>query len=132
MTCMKLESPNLGRMDARAPGIQAEPLPEAAASPAVAEGWRTERGEPSLAGMFASVQTAKQGSFWRKLLAFLGPGYLVAVGYMDPGNWATSLAGGSKFRHPPPSVWLLPHRIRVTHQPPVPLARRRRGLSHAV
>ena len=34
---------------------------------------------------------------WRKLLAFLGPGYLVAVGYMDPGNWATSLAGGSKF-----------------------------------
>ena len=47
--------------------------------------------------MFGSVQTAKQGSFWRKLLAFLGPGYLVAVGYMDPGNWATSLAGGSKF-----------------------------------
>ena len=44
-----------------------------------------------------SVRTAKQGSFWRKLLAFLGPGYLVAVGYMDPGNWATSLAGGSKF-----------------------------------
>ncbi|MDQ2955316.1 MAG: Nramp family divalent metal transporter, partial [Pseudomonadota bacterium] len=60
-------------------------------------GWRTERGEPSLAGMFASVRTAKQGPFWRKLLAFLGPGYLVAVGYMDPGNWATSLAGGSKF-----------------------------------
>ena len=34
---------------------------------------------------------------WRKLLAFLGPGYLVAMGYMEPGNWATSLAGGSKF-----------------------------------
>src|SRR5436189_4553065 len=47
--------------------------------------------------MFSSVPTAKQGSFWRKLVAFLGPGYLVAVGYMDPGNWATSLAGGSKF-----------------------------------
>lgn len=47
--------------------------------------------------MFATVRTAKQGPFWRKLLAFLGPGYLVAVGYMDPGNWATSLAGGSKF-----------------------------------
>ena len=47
--------------------------------------------------MFASVPTTKQGSFGRKLLAFLGPGYLVAVGYMDPGNWATSLAGGSKF-----------------------------------
>ncbi len=60
-------------------------------------GWRAVRGEPSLAGMFASVRTVSQGSFWRKLLAFLGPGYLVAVGYMDPGNWATSLAGGSKF-----------------------------------
>src|SRR3954447_6254224 len=62
-----------------------------------AKGWRGERGEPSLAGMFGSVRTAKHGPFWRKLLAFLGPGYLVAVGYMDPGNWATSLAGGSKF-----------------------------------
>ena len=37
------------------------------------------------------------GSFWRKLGAFAGPGYLVAVGYMDPGNWATDLAGGSGF-----------------------------------
>src|SRR4030088_3150766 len=36
-------------------------------------------------------------SFWRKLFAFSGPGYLVAVGYMDPGNWATGLAGGSAF-----------------------------------
>src|SRR5271154_1855963 len=62
-----------------------------------APGWRTERREPSLSDMFATVRTAKGGSFWRKLLAFLGPGYLVAVGYMDPGNWATSLAGGSKF-----------------------------------
>src|SRR5207344_1053343 len=59
--------------------------------------WRGERGTPSLADMFATVPVAKQGSFWQKLLAFLGPGYLVAVGYMDPGNWATSLAGGSKF-----------------------------------
>ena len=49
-------------------------------------GWRTPRGEPSLADMFGSIRTSKQGSFWRKLLAFLGPGYLVAVGYMDPGN----------------------------------------------
>src|SRR5204862_1015899 len=41
--------------------------------------------------------TRRRGPLWSKLLAFLGPGYLVAVGYMDPGNWATSLAGGSKF-----------------------------------
>jgi len=69
------------------------PNPAAPAAP----GWRNERGDASLADMFATVRTAGKGPFWRKLLAFLGPGYLVAVGYMDPGNWATSLAGGSKF-----------------------------------
>ena len=85
-------------MDARSADLEPDSLPEIATGvPAEASGWRGERGEPSLAGMFATVKTAKQGPFWRKLLAFLGPGYLVAVGYMDPGNWATSLAGGSKF-----------------------------------
>src|SRR6187200_2903411 len=62
-----------------------------------APGWRRERGRPSLAEVFGSIRTRPTGPYWRKLLAFLGPGYLVAVGYMDPGNWATSLAGGSKF-----------------------------------
>ena len=47
------------------------------------------------------------GSFWRKLGAFAGPGYLVAVGYMDPGNWATDLAGGSAFGYTLLSVILL-------------------------
>src|SRR5437868_13267978 len=85
-------------MDARVPDLPAETLQNGANNAARHQsGWRRERGEPSLSGMFASVRTAKQASFWRKLLAFLGPGYLVAVGYMDPGNWATSLAGGSKF-----------------------------------
>jgi len=60
-------------------------------------GWKRPRGNPSLSEVFGSIQTRPTGSFWRKLAAFLGPGYLVAVGYMDPGNWATSLAGGSKF-----------------------------------
>src|SRR5919202_1652271 len=60
-------------------------------------GWKRKRGAPSLAEVFGSIATRPSGSFWRKLLAFLGPGYLVAVGYMDPGNWATSLAGGSAF-----------------------------------
>ena len=60
-------------------------------------GWKRPRGTPSLAEVFGSIRTRPTGSFWRKLAAFLGPGYLVAVGYMDPGNWATSLAGGSKF-----------------------------------
>src|SRR5580693_2537900 len=85
-------------MDARTPDLASESPPTAVASAGLdAPGWRGERGEPSLSGMFGSVRTAKQGSFWRKLLAFLGPGYLIAVGYMDPGNWATSLAGGSRF-----------------------------------
>ena len=85
-------------MDARSPDLPSDSLPKLASSPPRdGSGWRTERGTPSLADMFGSVRTAKGGSFWRKLLAFLGPGYLVAVGYMDPGNWATSLAGGSSF-----------------------------------
>ena len=60
-------------------------------------GWNRPRGTPSLSEVFGSIRTRPTGSFWQKLVAFLGPGYLVAVGYMDPGNWATSLAGGSKF-----------------------------------
>src|SRR2546423_2683220 len=60
-------------------------------------GWKRPRGTPSLSEVFGSIRTRPTGSFWHKLVAFLGPGYLVAVGYMDPGNWATSLAGGSKF-----------------------------------
>src|SRR5215212_9355811 len=59
--------------------------------------WRRERGDPSLSDVHRSIAVAADSSPWRKLTAFLGPGYLVAVGYMDPGNWATSLAGGSKF-----------------------------------
>src|SRR5258707_5344180 len=99
-------------MDAQSPDLSADSPSKAAPSPVPdGSGWRAERGEPSLAGMFASVRTAKQGPFWRKLLAFLGPGYLVAVGYMDPGNWATSLAGGSQICAAPPTVALLfqPH-----------------------
>jgi manganese transport protein len=52
---------------------------------------------PSLPESFRSVAVPRSGGFWRKMLAFAGPGYLVAVGYMDPGNWATDLAGGSRF-----------------------------------
>src|SRR3954449_3323471 len=66
-------------------------------SPVRESGWNRPRGTPSLSEVFGSIATRPQGPLWRKLLAFLGPGYLVAVGYMDPGNWETSLAGGSKF-----------------------------------
>ncbi len=59
-------------------------------------GWRRTRGEASLADVHGTIGRTGRSPF-RRALAFLGPGYLVAVGYMDPGNWATSLAGGSKF-----------------------------------
>src|SRR5262245_44593056 len=59
--------------------------------------WRKERGDPSLSEVYRSIKVAATGTPWRRAAAFVGPGYLVAVGYMDPGNWATSLAGGSKF-----------------------------------
>ncbi len=58
-------------------------------------GWRQARGEASLSEVHRSI--AVPTGTWRRFAAFLGPGYMVAVGYMDPGNWATSLAGGSQF-----------------------------------
>src|SRR5947208_2422758 len=60
-------------------------------------GWRRRAGQVSLAEVHRSVVVPVTASFWRKLLAFSGPGFLVAVGYMDPGNWATDLAGGARF-----------------------------------
>src|SRR6266478_6376452 len=104
-------------MDARMPGLPPDSLAEIVTGrPLDGSGWRAERGEPSLAGVFASVRTAKQGPFWRKLLAFLGPGYLVAVGYMDPGNWATSLAGGSKFGYALLTIALLSNLMAILLQ----------------
>ncbi|MBV9672637.1 MAG: Nramp family divalent metal transporter, partial [Verrucomicrobia bacterium] len=71
--------------------------------PAAEAGWRFRRTNPSLPEVYRSVTVPKVERNWfgfiRKLLAFSGPGYLVAVGYMDPGNWATSLAGGSAFNY---------------------------------
>lgn len=59
--------------------------------------WRSESTTPSLSEVFRSIAVPKGASPFRRFLAFIGPGYLVAVGYMDPGNWATSLAGGAQF-----------------------------------
>lgn len=59
----------------------------------------------SLSEVHGSVETEVKGGFWRRLLAFLGPAYLVSVGYMDPGNWATDLAGGSRFGYS--LLWVL-------------------------
>src|SRR5881396_2633292 len=59
--------------------------------------WRRSTDAVSLPEVHRSVVVPVTASFWRKLMAFSGPGFLVAVGYMDPGNWATDLAGGAKF-----------------------------------
>src|SRR6266487_2243596 len=60
-------------------------------------GWKKNLTAPSLPEVFASVHVPNTPNFWRKLLAFAGPGLMVSVGYMDPGNWATDLAGGAQF-----------------------------------
>ncbi len=69
-------------------------------------GWRRARVAPSLSEVYRTVPVTG-AVWWRKILAFAGPGYLVAVGYMDPGNWATDLAGGSAFGYTLLSVALL-------------------------
>jgi len=79
-------------------------------------GWRSERREASLSDVYRSVDTKRGGAKWRRILAFAGPGYLVAVGYMDPGNWATSLAGGSKFGYALLTVALLSNLMAIVLQ----------------
>jgi manganese transport protein len=78
-------------------------------------GWRRSRVAPSLAEVYRSIPVHQTGT-WRKMLAFAGPGYLVAVGYMDPGNWATDLAGGSQFGYRLLSVILLSNLMAVLLQ----------------
>jgi manganese transport protein len=77
-------------------------------------GWRRARGEPSLREVWSSIPVT--GSGWRRLIAFLGPGYLVSVGYMDPGNWATALAGGSTFGYTLLSIALLSNVMAILLQ----------------
>jgi len=78
-------------------------------------GWRRERGDPALSEVHGTVAVSKRTGIWR-LFSFMGPGYLVATGYMDPGNWATSLAGGSKFGYSLLFVALLSNMIAILLQ----------------
>lgn len=97
-------------MDARSPDLTQELTQDAS-------GWRT--GAPttkSLAEVNASVAVPTAGVWWRRLLAFVGPGYMISVGYMDPGNWATDLAGGSKFGYTLLSVILLSNLMAILLQ----------------
>ncbi|MEH6889131.1 Nramp family divalent metal transporter [Bacillus sp. JJ864] len=80
------------------------------------EGWRQQNSDPSLREVYKSMRVPKKGNSLRKLLAFMGPGYLVAVGYMDPGNWATSLAGGSAYNYTLLSVILISNFMAIILQ----------------
>jgi len=79
-------------------------------------GWRLPSDAPSLREVHRTIAVPKSLSFWKKMLAFSGPGYLVAVGYMDPGNWATDLAGGSAFGYTLLSVILLSNLMAILLQ----------------
>ncbi len=80
------------------------------------EGWRHPRTSPSLPESFRTIQIPAGAPWWRKMLAFAGPGYMVAVGYMDPGNWATDLAGGARFGYTLLSVILLSNLMAIVLQ----------------
>ena len=103
-------------MDARSPSLPPDSLPKLASS---ARGWRIEAAADtrlSLPEVNGTVAVPTGGHWVRRLLAFAGPGYLVSVGYMDPGNWATDLAGGSKFGYTLLSVILLSNLMAILLQ----------------
>ncbi len=79
-------------------------------------GWKKNLTAPSLPEVHASIPVPKGKGFWRMLLAYGGPGLLVAVGYMDPGNWATDLAGGAQFGYLLISVILISNLVAILLQ----------------
>jgi manganese transport protein len=82
-------------------------------------GWRYRMGaseQASLSEVFATIAVPAKGSWLRHLIAFSGPGYMVSVGYMDPGNWATDIAGGSKFGYTLLSVIMLSNLMAILLQ----------------
>ena len=79
-----------------------------------ADPWRQPRGDAALSEVYRSIPLPS--GKWRRFAAFLGPGYMVAVGYMDPGNWATSLAGGSKFGYALLTVALISNLMAIVLQ----------------
>jgi manganese transport protein len=88
-----------------------QPLPKQSA-PA----WRQAADTPSLPEVYGTINVPTGASAARKMLAFAGPGYLIAVGYMDPGNWATDIAGGSAFGYTLLAVILLANLMAILLQ----------------
>src|SRR5947207_14744954 len=81
-----------------------------------AKGWQSAAPENGGREGHRSIPVPAGLSFWRKLLVFSGPGYLVAVGYMDPGNWATDLVGGARYGYTLLSVILLSNLMAILLQ----------------
>src|SRR5476649_2774201 len=79
-------------------------------------GWRLPSSRLSLPEVHGSIAIPAGAGFWRKLFAFAGPGYLVAVGYMDPGNWATDLAGGARYGYTLLSVIMISNLMAILLQ----------------
>jgi manganese transport protein len=91
---------------------QLDQIPEVTSS----GGWRNPSPSVSLPEVHRSLVVPHSAGFWRKLLAFSGPGYLVAVGYMDPGNWATDIAAGSQFNYALLSVIMISNLMAILLQ----------------
>jgi manganese transport protein len=87
---------------------------EATSSPSA--GWRRAAGAASLGEVHGTIAVPAGAPFWRKCLAFAGPGFLVAVGYMDPGNWATDLQGGAQFGYALLSVIMISNLMAILLQ----------------
>jgi manganese transport protein len=96
--------------------MTAENTTATGAEPKPQGGWHSVSQLPSLPEVFRTVAVPRDGNPLRKLFAFVGPGYLVAVGYMDPGNWATDIAGGSAFGYTLLSVILLSNLMAILLQ----------------
>lgn len=78
--------------------------------------WRREKHQNSLQEVYSSIKVPQDAGFWRKLLAFTGPGLMIAVGYMDPGNWATDIEGGARFGYTLLSVILISNLFAIVLQ----------------
>jgi len=104
-------------MDAKTPALPAESALKGPQGPVFADDWQSQEAtRASLQEVHASIAVPAAGHWIRRLLAFAGPGYMVSVGYMDPGNWATDIAGGSRFGYTLLSVILLSNAMAILLQ----------------
>ena len=80
------------------------------------QAWRKDKHQHSLQEVYSSIRFPTDAGFWKKLLAFTGPGLMIAVGYMDPGNWATDIEGGARFGYTLLSVILISNLFAIVLQ----------------